>query len=169
MRFFIAIEFDEGMLSALSSLQDDMRALGVKGNYTKLDNLHLTLAFIGDYGNPDDVLDAMEDAEFTEFSLALQGVGSYGELFWAGVKDNDELKTYVKRLRKALSDNGIPFDRKKFSPHITLIRRAVYRNGKVIPVEKVPKAEMRVRRISLMKSERGKNGMIYTEVGSVEI
>ena len=167
MRLFIAIGFPEPILDALSSLQEEMRAQGVDGNYTRRENLHLTLAFIGEYGNPDDVLDAMEQAAFSPFSLRLEGVGSYRELFWAGVSSNEKLAGYVKRLRRALSDEGIPFDRKRFSPHITLIRKASCRGGKGLPAANAPSGEMRVERISLMRSDRGKKGMIYTEIGSI--
>ena len=60
MRLFIAIRFDEKILDALTDFQDDLRAQGVTRNYTKRENLHITLAFIGDYGDPEDVLEAME-------------------------------------------------------------------------------------------------------------
>jgi len=35
----------------------------------------------------------------------------------------------VWRLRRALAEKGIPFDRKNFNPHITLVRKAVLKNG----------------------------------------
>ncbi len=167
MRLFIAIEFDDNIISALTGLQADMKSQGVTGKFTKQENLHLTLAFIGDYGNPVDVLNVMEQVPFKEFSIKLNGVGNFGELFWAGIDKNDELNAYVRRLRSVLADAGISYDKKKFSPHITLIRKTAYRGAKAIPVMEVPRGEMLVRRISLMRSERGKNGMIYTEVGSM--
>ena len=64
-----------------------------------------------------------------------------------------------------LLDNGIPFDRKKFSPHITLVRKASFKGGDKIPVTDAPVGSMMVTRVSLMRSERGKNGMVYTEIG----
>jgi len=82
MRLFIAIQFEENILNALTAFQNDMRCMGVTGNYTKRENLHLTLAFIGDYGNPDEVLDTMEQVEFKPIDVELEGVGSFGELFW---------------------------------------------------------------------------------------
>ena len=60
MRLFIAIQFEDEILDALTDFQGDLNAQGVTGNYTKRENLHITLAFIGEYGNPDDVLEAME-------------------------------------------------------------------------------------------------------------
>ena len=168
MRLFIAIQFDENILAALTDFQDDIRSKGVSGNYTKRENLHITLAFIGDYGNPEDVLDAMESVDFRPLDISLDGVGSFGDLFWAGLKDNSLLFAYVKRLRKELADRGIPFDRKRFSPHITLIRKYSCIAGREIPVSDPPAGHMRATRVSLMRSERGKNGMIYTEIGAVQ-
>ena len=165
MRLFIAIKLDDNMVEALSDYLDDMRAAGVRGNFTKPENIHITLAFIGEYGNPQDVLDVMAETDFSAFDISLDRTGDFGELFWAGISDNPALASYVKRLRKGLADAGIPFDRKKFSPHITLVRKPIYKHWHP---ENPPKGHMRVERISLMKSERGKNGMIYTELGCVE-
>lgn len=168
MRLFIAIRFDEKILDALTDFQDDLRAQGVTGNYTKRENLHITLAFIGDYGDPEDVLDAMEQVEFSPIDISLDGVGSFGDLFWVGLKENLQLAGYVKKLRRALAECGIPFDRKRFSPHITLIRKCSYKGGREIPVSDPPKGRMKAARVSLMRSDRGKHGMIYTEIGAIE-
>ena len=64
MRLFIAIQFEDHILDALTAFQKELKAQGVTGNYTKRENLHITLAFIGEYGNPDEVLDAMERVDF---------------------------------------------------------------------------------------------------------
>ncbi len=167
MRLFIAIQFDDRVLDALTGFQSELREQGVKGNFTSEENLHLTLAFIGDYNDPDSVLEAMEASNFRPFDISLDGVGHFGDLFWMGLADNPALHAYVKRLRHCLADAGIPFDKKRFSPHITLIRRAEYKYGDEIPVYDVPEEKMRVENISLMRSDRGKNGMIYTEVGVI--
>ena len=155
MRLFVAIPFDDAMRAALASLQDQMRAQGIKGNYTPVENLHLTLAFIGDYPDPDDV----PLPDFTPFELKLSGYGSFGDLWWAGIEKSSPLEACVRRLRRQLAEAGIPFDRKAFSPHITLIRKA---DGR--PALTVPETAMNVDHISLMRSERGKRGMIYTEL-----
>ncbi len=167
MRLFIAIQFNDEIIDSLVGFQNDLKSKGVTGNYTKRENLHITLAFIGEYGNPDEVLDAMESVEFKPCDISLSGVGQFGNLFWVGLSDNPGLFAYVKRLRRALSDNGIPFDKKRFSPHITLIRKASYKGGSAVPAETPPKGSMKATKVSLMKSERGKYGMIYTEIGSV--
>ena len=168
MRLFIAIQFEVSILDDLVAFQTDLKNQGVTGNYTKRENLHITLAFIGEYGNPDEVLGAMEQVDFRPIEISLDGVGSFGELFWVGIADNPQLIGYVKRLRRELAEQGIPFDKKRFSPHITLIRKYSCRGGREIPVSDPPKGSMVATKVSLMRSERGKNGMIYTEIGSVE-
>lgn len=168
MRLFIAIQFNDEIIDALTGFQSELREQGVKGNFTPEENLHLTLSFIGDFNDPDAVIEAMESSNFRPFDIKLDGVGHFGDLFWVGLSDNPALNAYVKRLRHCLADAGIPFDKKRFSPHITLIRRAEYKYEGEIPVYDVPKGRMKVESISLMRSDRGKHGMIYTEIGSVE-
>ena len=168
MRLFIAIQFPDRIKNALSYLQQDMRDCGMKGNYTKEENFHLTLAFIGEYKNPEEVMDALEGIDFETFSIELDGFGNFGDLYWAGIKENGELKSIVKRIRHALADNGIPFDKKKFSPHITILRKADFTGHPDSFKIYVPDEAMKVESISLMRSDRGKNGMIYTELGSIE-
>lgn len=163
MRLFIAINFDKKLRSALTEAQTDMQLYGVRGNFTRPENLHITLAFIGDYPEPDYVLDIMQDIPFTPFPLTLEGLGAFHGLWWAGIRENKALSTYVKRLRRALAEAEIPFDRKKFSPHITLVRKPT---GALPGIELATKT-MTVDHVSLMRSDRGKNGMIYTEIGRV--
>ncbi|MBQ9459304.1 MAG: 2'-5' RNA ligase family protein [Oscillospiraceae bacterium] len=109
------------------------------------------------------MLEAVGRVPFAPIPIRLQGFGSFGDLYWCGLAQSDELTAYVKRLRRALAEADIPFDRKKFSPHITLLRKAAFDR---MPGVSVPDASMTALRVSLMRSERGKNGMIYTELGS---
>lgn len=168
MRLFIAIEFDEEILQALTKLQSEWKVLGVRGNFTPVQNLHLTLAFIGEYGNPNAVLEAMNSVSFAPFSISLDGIGTFRDIYWAGIAANDALSNYVRRLRRALAENNIPYDRKKFSPHITLVRRAEFNRSIEDLLKNPPAGEMEVKSVSLMSSTRGKSGMIYTKVGGVE-
>ena len=168
MRLFIAVELSDPMKDALEQIQADMRRRSVRGNYTPRGNLHLTLAFIGEYADPDAVLDAMETVPFAPFPLRLEGFGHFGDLWWAGLSGSEALTSYVRRLRRALAEAGIPFDRKRFTPHITLVRRAVWDSRIGLPADSVPDASMEVGRLSLMRSDRGRGGMIYTELGTRE-
>lgn len=167
MRLFIAIRFNEEILNALLGVQSEMRALDVRGRYAPPENLHLTLAFIGEYGKPDAVMDALSAAAFEPFPLRLDGLGHFRNLYWAGIAKNPLMASYVKRLRRALANRAIPYDRKRFSPHITLVRGAEYYGNSPLPPVHAPEGEMEVAAVSLMRSDRGKHGMIYTELGRV--
>lgn len=168
MRLFIAIEFNEEILQALTNLQSEWKVLGLRGNITPVENLHLTLAFIGEYGNPTAVLEAMNSVPFSAFNVRLDGIGNFRDLYWAGIAQNVPLANYVRRLRKALAEHDVPFDRKKFSPHITLVRRAEFNGSMEELLKNPPSGEMEVKTVSLMSSTRGKNVMIYKNVGVVE-
>ena len=164
MRLFIAINLSPEMKNALTAAQRAMYHRGVRGNFTPEENLHLTLAFIGEYPSADAVMDALSSVTFTPFNLALDGVGRFGELWWAGLRESAALIAVVRRVRRALAESGIPFDRKRFTPHITLIRKAS-RDAAGITIAP---GTMTVRTVSLMSSRRGRNGMIYTEIGVIE-
>lgn len=164
MRLFLAINLSSEMKAALTKAQRTMYDRGVRGNFTPEENLHLTLAFIGEYPSAEAVMDALSGVTITPFALALDGVGCFGDLWWAGLRESAALTAVVRRIRRALAEGSIPFDRKRFSPHITLIRKAS-RDAAGIAI--TPET-MTVRTISLMSSRRGRNGMIYTEVGAIE-
>ena len=164
MRLFIAIKLSDELKTALISTRNAMYDRGVRGSYSPEENLHLTLAFIGEYPDAEAVMDALTAVTFAPFTLSLDGIGRFGDLWWAGVKDSASLTAAARRVRRALAENGIPFDRKRFLPHITLIRRAMREAAGI----RVAPLSMTVNSISLMRSDRGRNGMIYTELGSVE-
>ena len=164
MRLFIAINLSEEMKSALIAAQNAMYDRGVRGSFSPEENLHLTLAFIGEYPQAQPVLDALDTVRFAPFELALDGVGCFGDLWWAGLKDSAPLAAVARRVRRALAAGDIPFDRKRFSPHITLIRRASRSAAGIC----IAPASMTVDTLSLMRSDRGRGGMIYTELGCVE-
>ncbi len=167
MRLFVAIELSEEMKKSLEDIQGRLRRMGIRGNYTRPENLHLTLAYIGDYSEPDKVLEAMSTLSIRPVELRLQGLGSFGELWWAGLEESAELYGLVRQLRLALAQAGIPFDRKKFLPHITLVRKPEYRQVPDLAALSIPGTSMKAERVSLMLSTRGRNGMIYTELGAI--
>lgn len=165
MRLFIAIQFENKILDALEDLQAELKNCGIAGHFTKRENLHLTLAFIGEYGNPNDVLDVINSIPFKPVTISFEGLQHFRDMYFARIKEDPGLENYVRRLRRALAEAGIPFDKKRYRPHITLVRRAYIKNG--IPAE-LPDA-MVIEKIladhaSLMRSDRGKQGMIYTEI-----
>ena len=168
MRLFIAIPLAQHLKTAITRTQVTLRTRGVQGSFTPEDNLHLTLAFIGEYPDPEPVLETLASLQFHPFPLTLDGLGAFHQVWWAGIRENPELDAYVKRLRYALAEAGIPYDRNRFSPHITLVRKPAGRGEEALGGQRFDGESMNVERISLFRSDRGKRGMIYTEVGSIQ-
>ena len=155
------------MKQLVGRIQNSFRRQNIRGNYIPDENLHLTLAFIGEYGDPDMVLEAMETVSFSPFMITMDKIGCFDQLWWAGIDDCAELEKLAGRLRRALADAGIPFDRQKFRPHVSFLRKAERVEKKLLSQLNIRPVSMQVERISLMQSTRGKNGMIYTELGAV--
>lgn len=161
MRLFLAIRFSDEFKTAIGSTITDLKGQGVSGNFTRPENLHLTLAFIGESTQVREISKAVKEIDFTPYFVELGGGGHFRDLYWIGLKNSPKLTSYVRRLRTALDEAGIDFDHKKFRPHITVVRRA---RADAPIVLKVPEAKMKVTRVSLMKSERIRGKLTYTEV-----
>mgnify|MGYP002798223556 FL=1 len=161
MRLFIAIQLSDNTKKALVNLMHELKKQGVEGNYGPAQNLHMTLAFIGEYDDPAKIKEVISRVPVPEFRLSLSDMGNFGNILWAGVKGNQKLKAYVKDLRSALDVEGIPYDRDKFVPHITLIRKYTAKRSYKVSM---PKAEMMVKKASLMKSEQKNGKAVYKEV-----
>ena len=166
MRLFLAIPLKNELKEKVKDVQVGFLRQHVRGNYTPAENLHITLAFIGEYGDPDRVTDALSSVRFRPFRITMDRLGQFDQLWWTGLSKCPELDTLAHNVRYALAENGIPFDRKRFRPHVTILRKPEYTMGDLQPVEMTP-ASMTVDRFSLMQSTRGKNGMIYTELGYI--
>ncbi len=165
MRLFIAVLPDENLHSELIRLQKKMQNGGIIGNYTDASNLHLTLAYIGEYPDTETVMEAIEAVDFEPFDITLEGYGSFKKIWWCGIRESKELNACAAQLRRALSERNIPYDTKAFFPHITLLRKA----DVPLPALDVQPLPMTVSRISLMWSHRTEKGLQYTELDAVEI
>lgn len=164
MRLFIALLLDEPVKDALCGAIDNLKAQSVQGNFTRRENLHLTLVFIGETTRLGAVKQAMDMAEAQPFPLKFRGLGRFrrdgGDIWWAGVEPEETLSSLYSQLFGSLSRAGFLIEKREFKPHLTLGRQVLLRGQ---PQPFVP-AVMRAGRISLMKSERIGGRLIYTEV-----
>lgn len=163
MRLFIAIKFPKNIDNALQCIMKDLRAQGVRGNFSRSENLHLTLAFLGDVKGPRYVTEAMQAVQREPFELTLGETGNFRDIYWIGLKESKELSDYVGSLRNELKSRNIWFDEKPFRPHITLVRR--FEQTGPIDIN-VPEESFTVDKISLMRSERINGKLVYTEIFS---
>ena len=160
MRLFVAVRLSDELKSTITDTMHQLKKQGVKGNYIPAQNLHLTLAFIGEVEDVRPVREVLQSLKVRSFRLSFSDMGTFGDLLWIGLRGNQGLSAVVKDVRAALDGAGIDYDRKKFVPHITIIRRMTGRWQSV----SCPKGEMMVKSISLMKSEVKNGKRVYTDV-----
>lgn len=162
MRLFVAIRFSEELRRALLDAQTALRRQGASGNFTRPENLHLTLAFLGETEDVSGAEAAVEEAcRGGAFELAVGGGGRFGDLWWAGVQEAPRLSALAEDLQTALRRRGFSIERRPFLPHITLARRLSVPRP---PALAVPRTAMTVQSVSLMRSERIGGKLVYTEL-----
>lgn len=162
MRLFIAVQLSDEMKASVTGTMHELKKAGVKGSYVPSQNLHLTLAFIGETKEAEAIKAAMQTISFKPFRLTLSEMGTFGDLLWVGLKGNQGLSALVRAVRGALDATGISYDDKKFVPHITVVRNMSGNYRQTAP----PSGEMMVKKISLMKSDLKDGKRVYTELFS---
>lgn len=141
--------------------QDGLREYGVRGNYTQPENLHLTLAFIGETERVTEIKAAVDAVKFEPFVIRTGKLGCFNgrsRVLWLGIEGEDKVKTIAQQLRRNLDKCGIDYAKGKFSPHITLVRQP---SEMPLDVE-VESESMTVSEISVMNSERINGRLVYT-------
>ncbi|WMJ82698.1 RNA 2',3'-cyclic phosphodiesterase [Oscillospiraceae bacterium LTW-04] len=168
MRLFIAINFDEEAHQNILAVQQRLRELGM-GNFSRPENLHLTLAFLGEVASErvDAICDAMNKTAVQPMTLTFDHVGRFkrdgGDLWWIGLAESRPLLSLQKELSDRLADAGFRLDDRRFAPHITLAREvrltALPDRGALLG----PAFSTQINVVSLMRSERISGKLIYTE------
>ncbi|MCY4020772.1 MAG: RNA 2',3'-cyclic phosphodiesterase [Chloroflexi bacterium] len=125
-RLFVAIDLPEDTKDQVLSLrQDDLPP----GRWPRRDALHLTLHFIGDV--PEAVARAygriLRQVDAPAFDLRIAGVGQFPiearpRVIWAGVENTPPLRALYEAVGGALEREGFRRERRRFHPHITLMR-----------------------------------------------
>ena len=169
MRLFIAINFDADTKARLFALREELRSRSARGNFSLPENLHLTLAFLGECNARQAAAAkaAMEEIRWQPFHLTVDRIGRFrrdADTWWAGVREDKELLDLQRALSGKLIDAGFTLDKRKYSPHITLGREVI---SSASPWQIDPFGEP-VRQIDLMKSERIGGKLTYTSIYTIQ-
>lgn len=124
-RLFVAMRPPEPVRDALLDAMDDDPGMRWQDD----DQLHLTLAFLGEVDSraEQDLADALAAVRAPPFTLRIRGVGHFEHkgkpsALWAAVMPNEPLNLLQQRVVAACRRAGIEPDRKAFRPHVTLAR-----------------------------------------------
>jgi len=192
MRLFIAINFNEEVKNNICRIIEKMKEASVRGNFTRKENLHLTLVFLGEIpvhkvkaieramdnfrrNLSSANLTQIEDEDHNSWSnkhleISFSGYGNFSDALWIGIEKNDNLSKLQKQLSDDLASQGFRIEKREFRPHITLCRRAMLPDGfdrramaaAVGAVTGIMR--MKADHFDLMLSERVDGRMVYTPI-----
>ena len=166
MRVFFALWPDAAMRAALAELARDVSEQTL-GRATPAENLHVTVAFVGDVAR-ERIADlcaigaAVAGVE-SPFTLTLDRTGTFRTtaIAWAGVTSmQPPLAQLAGNLNDALAAAGFAVERRPFTPHVTLARRCRNPVGAALAAS----IAWTVRCVALNASESRPGGQRYREL-----
>lgn len=176
MRLFIAINFTAKDRRRMYSAGRTMREADLPVRWVDVDQLHVTLKFLGEV-RPERVPQVKEAvarvAEKTQpFSIRLRGAGAFPtmrrpKVIWLGVEASAELRCLKHDLEWELAPLGFDREVRSFHPHVTLGRAtATARAGDFRDFESLVNAmsfdrEVTLRTVDIMESHLSAKGARY--------
>lgn len=181
IRSFIAIDLPTKIQTRLDrvSTQLQERLEDVPVRWVPVENIHLTLKFLGDVSESN--LEVLKDvlrtvvANYDKFEISIGGMGAFPQarrprVIWIGIESPPELASIQRNIESETARLGYARERRPFSPHLTLAR--VSRGAGARDVRKVAEAlnsfkvgflgVARVEAVRLYRSELQPGGAIYT-------
>jgi 2'-5' RNA ligase len=128
-RAFIAADVE--VTPRLMDLKKSLGDVGAQLKLVDLENIHLTLKFLGDTdeGFVEKIVEIMNaGVEGVEpFTMEIRGTGvfpnpNYMKVLWVGLDNADPLITIAKSIDTGVSKLGFKREKKGFHPHITVAR-----------------------------------------------
>ncbi len=179
IRAFIAVDLPADVRDAIGAAQSRLqqKPLGVKVSWSRVENLHLTLQFLGDVAEERlPVISAgLENALTTlsSFSVEVFGVGGFPDLnrprvIWVGCRDN---LGQLAMLADVVRGLGLVKEHREFAAHLTLGRIKFPRPDAALTraldsLTTQGFGTMRVDEVHLFRSQLHPQGSIYTKISS---
>lgn len=123
-RAFIALDLPSSFRKQLLSMSKGLKT----GRRVKLDQLHLTLRFLGDVDNEDldRIISHLRGVEGTALQLTIDKLGYFTmaggrAVLWAGIAENQKLFDLKFSIDRSIQ-SILPLEIKRYKPHITLAR-----------------------------------------------
>jgi 2'-5' RNA ligase len=182
-RIFIAIKVDAGgsLIKLVSALKSGLISENIR--WTNLDNIHITLVFLGD---TDENMVKLINSKlkdqcegFGNFELMLKGAGVFKNfndphVIWTAVEQSEKLAKLNRITIDAIREAGIRIEERPFKPHLTL-GRMKYINDKPslkVLLEKYRETEIQksaVNEIILYESILRPTGPLYSPVNIIRL
>ncbi|MFZ7134104.1 MAG: RNA 2',3'-cyclic phosphodiesterase [Eubacteriales bacterium] len=166
MRLFIAITFNDEVKEKISHIIEALRMRSTKGNFTLVDNLHLTLVFLGqlDESKIRVVEQGLNRIDLPPFIMVLENLGKFhrpgGDIYWIGVEGNHDLTQLYGKIVSLLQDRGFTIENRPYQPHVTLGRKVLLNNYE----NTIEPIQVKADKICLMESKQVNGKLTYIEV-----
>ena len=131
MPFRAFIAADVKATTRLLDMKKSLGELGAQLKFVDLENIHLTLKFLGDtdeglVGNIVEIMKASVEG-IEPFTIEIRGTGvfpnpNYMKVLWVGLENAESLITMAKSIDNGVSKLGFKREKKGFHPHITVAR-----------------------------------------------
>lgn len=181
LRCFIAIELPQGVKSALSRLQEELKKCEADIRWVDPNNIHLTLKFLGNVNEKDisKIINIMTGVckKYQPFNLEIRGMGMFPNIksprvLWVGAEGNNILKGLQTDIEHGMIKIGFEREDREFTAHLTLGRfRSFKGKENILEIIKLHENEsfgtINVKSISLMKSDLSHSGARYSRIGEV--
>jgi RNA 2',3'-cyclic 3'-phosphodiesterase len=185
LRTFIAVDLGKSIRDRLVSLQERLAQTGAPVKWVEIENLHVTLLFLGEV-DPRDVPAVCRAAadvckDHVPFMLSVQGVSCFGNprrprTLWVGTNTgSSELCTLHDALEPPLLDLGCyRREERQFTPHITIGRVKIDRPNDTLAAALTKLSDwqagqVQVREILVLSSELTSDGPIYTVLSRAKL
>ncbi|HAL74831.1 MAG TPA: RNA 2',3'-cyclic phosphodiesterase [Clostridiales bacterium] len=169
-RLFYAVEFPEDIRQKLFQAGQELAAFADRGRWTRPENIHLTLQFLGECPAAwlPDLTDIARQAAAAShsFTMYFAGAGTFGrtsDILWIGIRPQPALSALAAHLADLLRLKELPCEARRFSPHIT-IGRQVRLDSRQLSAWSMPPLECRIDAISLMESTRIEEKLVYRAI-----
>ncbi|NLZ51782.1 MAG: RNA 2',3'-cyclic phosphodiesterase [Thermoanaerobacteraceae bacterium] len=175
MRCFIAINLDLSVKANIRDFIQNKVSQNFKGiRWVKPENLHITLAFLGEITTEQasSIKKVLESilAKHESFPIELSGIGFFPnrknpKVFWIGIKEQPKLLKLKHDIDKCLTECNIYFDKKPFSPHLTIgrIKSPLKIESEIVEALDF-KASFLVTEFFLIKSDLFSDGPVYSDL-----
>ncbi len=175
MRVFIALTFDDKTKEKITRYKDLVANNAIKGRFTRVDNYHLTLEFIGQVTRVelDELVEVLRQLPTYPQKLRVSHIGSFKrrdrEIVWLGIDKSPMLKTLHKAVVKEIEamqylDHAIEF--KKYTPHITLGRQVLMKSN--LQDMMIQPFDIEVESLAIMESKRVGDQLVYEVIEEIK-
>lgn len=128
MRSFIGIKLND-CIEDIKNIINHLKQEDKLANYTRIENIHLTLEFLGEIELKDikKIKEVFQEINANEFNLKINKITNLKDMIILKVKENKELTKLQNTIHDKLESLGFKLEKRKFLPHITIARRTSLR------------------------------------------